>query len=283
MRATRTPQTNETTRRRGMVLAGLGLLTIGLVGCDDIASILSDAEKGWKKGWHDGSAAGGGGGGTGGTPACVSHTFDHDVLCDDLSAAKDQAYSDCTSHGLQLTDFGPATDCHAGDSRRLTYTCCPKSDVPPPPPPPPPPRDPKSCLGRSQGGSTSCKSVATWKTYAGEDCAAAGYELANMAFSADCAPDSYRFVIYDCCTLDGSPLPQPPPEPADPFSGSPVSGPARYAQYKCCQSQTACDVVQLGGEAVCKSADAWQSEATATCSSKGGTLYGLGLYQSCQP
>jgi hypothetical protein len=213
----------------------------------------------------------------------VDVAFDHDVACEDLVAAKDQAWIDCQSRALALTAFGPAQDCHAGDVRRLTYTCCPATDAPPPTPvTEPPPREPGSCVFRTQGDSASCPSLDDWQSIAAEDCATSGYEVGPTSFNLSCGDRSYRTMTYACCTKDGSAIPTAP-EPADPFTGVPISGPAHYAQYKCCTSTISCTVVQLGGESVCKDAASWQADAAAACTPTGGTVYGLGLYGSCSP
>ena len=225
-----------------------------------------------------GTATGLGTGGTIGT-ACFSVAFDHDVLCDDIVTAKDQAYADCQAHGLDLVDFGPAADCHAGDKRRLSYTCCPHTD------PPPPTRDPNSCVSRVKGDGQTCQSDLALSGLAQADCEASDYDVAQAEPFAGCGGDGHLFLSYLCCTRDGSiiPPPQPDPVPTSPFDGPLVTGPSRYAEYKCCTAPTSCTVEKLGSDTDCKTADAWTAQATAACSATGGTLYGVPQYVSCAP
>jgi len=230
-------------------------------------------------GTDGGTATGLGTGGTIGT-ACFSVTLDHDVLCDDIIPAKDQAYADCQAHGLDLIQFGPAADCHAGDLRRLSYTCCPHTD------PSPPTRDPATCVSRLKGDGKVCQSDLALQALAAADCEAGNYDVVNAEPFAGCGGDGHGFISYACCTRDGSiisPPPPPDPAPTTPFDGPIVPGPSRYAEYKCCTSPTACTVEKLGSETTCNSAEAWNAEATAACGAAGGTLYGVPLFVACSP
>jgi hypothetical protein len=270
----------KATKNVGPLLGALALVSLSLAACDHGQPRGGAVEKG--------AVAPGVGPSSDMTsasdpPVCVDVDFDHDVACEDMAAAKDQAGADCQSRGLKLTAFGPAQNCHAGELRRLKYTCCPPTGAPPPPPPPDPViREPGSCVSRSQGGATICESVAAWQSVAAQDCAASGYEVGSVSLHVSCGDDAYRITSYACCTTDGSVIPTTP-APPDPFVGAPVPGPARYAQYKCCISTSSCTVAQLGGESVCKDAASWQADAATACTPTGGTVYGLGLYVSCSP
>lgn len=219
--------------------------------------------------------------GTGGAigTACFSVTFDHDVLCENITGAKDQAYADCQAHGLDLVDFGPAGSClvGVGDQRRLSYTCCPHTD------PSPPARDPATCVSRLKGDDQTCQSDLTLAALAAADCEASNYDVADAQPFAECGGDGHRFLSYACCTRDGTIIPPAPPQPATmtPFDGPIVPGPSRYAEYKCCTSPTSCTVQKLGSDATCNSAQAWNTQAMAACSATGGSLYGVPLFVSC--
>jgi len=287
------------------LVGALGLVSMSLVACNDAALSLEGAAR--KSSGRGGPASGSGGAGgagatdpsatggpstpdasggasgsagAGGASACLEFEFDHDVDCADIAAAKDQSGADCRSRGLVMTAFGPAQDCHAGDIRRLKYTCCPESEVPPPPPTEQPPRDPKSCTSHSMGGSTSCHSRATWTSYAVDDCSARGYDVVDLSFVATCDTDSYRVAGYACCTKDGSEIPVPP-VPVNPFDTALVTGPSRYAKYKCCTSAASCEVVELGDDSTCKDTAMWNAEASAACTAVGGMLYGVPQFVSC--
>jgi len=252
--------------------AGTGIPTDGCVATGGIFGY--DAGSGT----DGGSATGVGTGGVTGA-ACFSVTFDHDVLCENLGSAKDQAYSDCQAHGLELVEFGPAADCHAGDARRLSYTCCPHTD------PPPPTRDPATCVSRTKGDGQTCQSDLALFALAAADCESSNDDVVEAQQFGECGGTGHLFIAYQCCTRDGSiiPPPQPDPGPVSPFDGPIVSGPSRYAEYKCCTSPTSCTVEKLGSDTDCKTADAWNAQATAACSAAGGTLYGVPLYVSCTP
>jgi len=210
-----------------------------------------------------------------GAPTCVNGAFDHDVACEDLTNAKDQAWADCTKRGLELTSFGPAS-CLAGELiHGLKYSCCPRTETPPPPPA----SDAGApvCVTEALDRDVACEDLAAVKDKAGADCQRRGLELTAFGPASCLAGEFIHGLKYSCCPKTGT----PPPPPASPFDGPIVSGPARYAQYKCCTSTKDCTVVQVGGPSVCKDAAFWAADAAAACKKKGGKVYGLGLYEAC--
>ena len=124
-------------------------------------------------------------------PGCTAQVQGGDTSCKDVGVWKQYAWESCQAAGLVLTDYAPYQACGEGSFRFVKYTCC-KPTTPPPPPP-------RTCETRAEGGDTSCKSVGTWKQYAGEDCAAAGLQLTAYTPVEACGDDSYRFVTYTCC------------------------------------------------------------------------------------
>jgi hypothetical protein len=78
----------------------------------------------------------------------------------------------------------------------------------------PPP--PTACVTREQGGSTSCKTTFTWKSYASEDCQQSGMILIDYSLHGDCnEKDAAQFVSYTCCP-NGGPYPPPTTPPLPP-------------------------------------------------------------------
>ena len=49
------------------------------------------------------------------------------------------------------------------------------------------------------GSTSSCKSTATWKSYASSDCASLGMSLSSYTVREGCGTDAYRYVDYVCC------------------------------------------------------------------------------------
>jgi hypothetical protein len=56
--------------------------------------------------------------------SCSTFTLDHEVLCENVVDASQEAYADCLQHGLDLIQFAPVTDCYPGALVRLSYACC---------------------------------------------------------------------------------------------------------------------------------------------------------------
>jgi hypothetical protein len=150
-------------------------------------------------------------GGTGGTPGvgCFSVTFDHDVLCEDIVAAKDQATADCQQNSQELNTFGPAEDCHVGEARRLSYTCCPNPDSTST-------SDPASCQARVSGDGRTCQSDLALDGLALTDCQALNAVVQDQEPYGSCGGDGHVYLSYECCTTDGSALRLPPSSPATP-------------------------------------------------------------------
>jgi hypothetical protein len=158
-----------------------------------------------------------------------------------------------------IDDLHHASDHHGSDSGKGGSA------------PTPPPSD--DCVGKV---TTGCDPVAFSKL-AADACAAKGLPLKGGALDDQNAPAGQCLGTYYCCDIVA------PPPPPDPFAGAPIPGPSHLAQFKCCPSDTGCDVVQLGDDATCLDAAAWEAKATATCAANGQTLAGLGLYGACTP
>lgn len=64
--------------------------------------------------------------------------------------------------------------------------------------------------------------------------------------------------------------------------GAPVSGPSRYAEYKCCTSLTGpCYVGYQGSDTTCRDEATWTTYANAACADQGRVMVGLGMYVGC--
>ena len=72
------------------------------------------------------------------------------------------------------------------------------------------PTDPTLCLKETQGGATSCKDEATWKSYGSMFCMGKKLTLKNITFNNRCGVGQFREATYECC---GSSMPPPPPPP----------------------------------------------------------------------
>lgn len=276
-------------RHTGMLLGALSLLTLGLGACGDL-DWLRDQFKGHGGGTPVPDAgppgtpvpdAGSTGGGAD-AGACVSGKLDHTVTCEDAPSGKDQAWAACRSLGLELADIAPA-QCNAGQVLSISYLCCPAGTPPGTPTTVPPP---ESCIDQILGSPTTCKTVSDWKNEGVPACGKLGLKINDATYAETCADSSYRFATFQCCTLDGSPVPPGTVVgPPDPFTGPPLDGdgPSHYAQYKCCLSPTTCIVMQSGGLYECKDRAAHAADAKTTCDGKGGTVSGLGLYGACAP
>jgi hypothetical protein len=117
--------TADTRKRRRSLSWALGLASIALAGCGEYGWLLAEAGK------HGSGTPDPEPGSDSGALVCVDLAFDHDVACEDLTDAKDQAWAECRQRSLALTDFGPAS-CLAGQFLRLKYTCCPRTEAPAP-------------------------------------------------------------------------------------------------------------------------------------------------------
>lgn len=183
------------------VLGGLlGLVSMALAGCGDYDRLLAEAVK-HGSGKHDpkpGASDGGAPKPDGGALACVDLAFDHDVVCEDMPQAKDQAWAECRKRTLELTKFGPGS-CLAGDLVRLQYSCCPKPEEPPPTPAGPfAPKiaryaqytccaSPTECLIQQLGGDSVCKDAAAFEAEAAAACATTGGTLTNVGLYVACS------------------------------------------------------------------------------------------------
>jgi hypothetical protein len=79
---------------------------------------------------------------------------------------------------------------------------------------------------------------------------------------------------------DASPVNAHEVAPEGIFTGSPIAGPSRYVQYKCCLNNS-CTVAVQGDDNTCRDASTWTLAATIDCESQGLTAAGIGLYVGC--
>ncbi len=97
-------------------------------GCTEVGTggMFGDAGAGTGGGTFTGTGGAFEGGGSGGSAgvSCSTFSLDHDVLCEDVVDASQEAYADCLQRGLDLIEFPPITDCYPGARVRLSYTCC---------------------------------------------------------------------------------------------------------------------------------------------------------------
>ena len=69
---------------------------------------------------------------------------------------------------------------------------------------------------------------------------------------------------------------------ADQFRGMMSASPARYVQYKCCDSTgSTCSIWIQGNDVTCRDTATWTMDAAADCESRGLTAMGIGLYVGC--
>jgi hypothetical protein len=137
------------------------------------------------------------------SPACFGGVLDDGPTCVAGDQLKARASAICESKSFLLTGLGFGGECEGGKGFvGAKYECCaPAAPSPGPPAPPPmPPSTPGgACRKASEGGSTSCKDSATWKTYATAGCAADGFQLRELQLREPCGPDLYRFSDSVCC------------------------------------------------------------------------------------
>jgi len=171
----------------------------------------------------------------------------------------------------------------------------------------PPP--PTACEMREQGGSTSCKTTFTWKSYASDDCQQSGMVLIDYSLHGDCnQKDAAQFVIYTCCPGAGPPPPPLPPgacntdadcrlvvglctkcectvrstseapicnddPPAPQCNGNTCTNMAAICTAGRCAMGTkpppVCETRKLGGTTACKSASDWKLLAYNDCAQSG--------------
>jgi hypothetical protein len=183
-----------------------------------------------------------GSGGTTGTDprACVKIEDGGPGSCKDYGIWKTYGADRCAQQMLVLTDLAPGPSCGGTSFQSMTYLCCP------PTPPPadtvmcyeskdatgrpckscvdqngkvvggdcpvmaPPPA--QMCIGITDGGPTSCKDPATWKSYGVDRCAQQNLALTDIKLATTCA-GGYSTVTYVCCGAPGGTMPTPPPPP----------------------------------------------------------------------
>lgn len=175
-----------------------------------------------------------------------------------------------------------------------------------------------SCITEKQGGPTSCKDEATWKSYGEMFCASKGLMVSKVTVSNSCGRGSFREATFECC----KPTPPPPP-PGMCFSatvgaagtcsddatlkrraeetcklkgttlgkfafGRACMGGHVDATFECCGGGTPpppppamCTWDAVPGAGVCRTPDAWKMAATAFCASKKTTLRDLKFDKAC--
>ena len=167
-----------------------------------------------------GGSPGGGSGGTGGASGqmCTTNRLSSGTSCRAYDFWKQDASATCTQKNLLLTSItaGPACD---GGIVGVTFTCCA---------PPPqctqtvdasgqvcktcvdsvtgmvisndcaPGSDSGMCVTIDDGGASSCKDEATWKTYGTDRCAQQNLLLTDLKLAVVCA-GGYSMVTYVCC------------------------------------------------------------------------------------
>ena len=132
-----------------------------------------------------------------------------ETTCKTQDDWKRYAHDACQAQNLILNDYGVGGgDCGAGMTRMVKYQCCAPVPVPPDPGNTPGTSTPGTgatgsggaCTGGSEGGTTSCKSVATWRQYATENCARQNLVLSDIGFGESCGTDFYRYMKFVCCS-----------------------------------------------------------------------------------
>jgi hypothetical protein len=115
---------------------------------------------------------------------CTTYVQGGPTSCKPTATWTDYAEQHCNSLGKILGGYTFSTACGAGSYSYIKYTCC----------------DPDpGCVLRTQGSTSSCKDVATWKSYAYSDCASLGMTLNTYAVRVACGGGGYRYVDYVCC------------------------------------------------------------------------------------
>jgi hypothetical protein len=124
--------------------------------------------------------------------------------CTSTADAFKIASSDCSSQGLQLTDFQPQQgDCSPGSVQSASFECCAAA----PPVTPPPPACEEAVFTNAKG---TCTSLADAQTAAAAACKAQGQVVAD--FTGDegsCPSGEIQSGSYSCC---GSEVVGPPIE-----------------------------------------------------------------------
>jgi hypothetical protein len=135
-----------------------------------------------------------------------------ETTCRSQDEWKLHAYEACQAQNLILSYYGVGGgDCAPGKTHQVKYQCCaPAPSVPADPGTPgssPGTGTPGTgstgsgaCTGGTEGGETSCKSVATWRQYAMENCARQNLVLTDVGFSVACGTDFYRYMKFVCCS-----------------------------------------------------------------------------------
>jgi hypothetical protein len=65
------------------------------------------------------------------------------------------------------------------------------------------------------------------------------------------------------------------------ITGAPVTGPARYVQYKCCTPANDCFIAFQGDDLICRDMDTWATYAALDCQNQGLVVNGLAIYVGC--
>ena len=125
------------------------------------------------------------------------------------------------------------------------------------------------------GGETSCKPRATWKTYGSERCAGQGMTLTDISYenACDATGDNFRNVTYVCCgsTPPTPPGPIPPPFPCTKVSGGggpgsckPLSVWKNYGSEACTALKMS--LTNVSGQGVCdETGDSFQDAVYICC------------------
>ncbi len=132
--------------------------------------------------------------------------------CKDTAEWVSLALAYCDSAGSALNAVRYEKPCKIeGHFQSAIILVCPRDTVVPPPPPA------DSCRWIEEGGPTSCKDTATWRSYAENNCREMGGYLSGIKFRKPCPGGQYRYMIYQVCFDSVAP---PPPPPSDPCEDS---------------------------------------------------------------
>lgn len=115
------------------------------------------------------------------TATCHWESLGGGTSCKTTADWKANAWSRCQAQGQMLTNYSVATSCATGAYRSVTFQCCNQR-----------------CTSQTVGGTTSCKTGASWKSYATSLCAAQGKHLVDYQLTVAC-DGGYRYITFQCC------------------------------------------------------------------------------------